>query len=101
MRFFLWKWSAALVSAHGSFPATSITRTKLGWCRKQRMLGQKSTSLARARITFDTTNATVGGSHLIPVAVGRDIRQIAPVSGRFIGMSEDLQNMSADVFVTS
>lgn len=52
-------------------------------------------------ITFDTTNATVGGSNLIPVAVGRDIRQIAPVSGCFIGMSEDLQNMSAEVFVTS
>ena len=52
-------------------------------------------------ITFDPTNATVGGSNLIPVAVGRDIRQVAPVSGSFVGISEDFQSMSAEVFVTS
>lgn len=36
-------------------------------------------------ITFDPTNRSVGGSNLAPVAVGRDIRQLAPVAGGFEG----------------
>ena len=39
-------------------------------------------------ITFDPTNRNVGGANLIPVAVGRDIRQVMPVAGSFVGMSD-------------
>lgn len=51
-------------------------------------------------IAFDPTNRSVGGSNLIPVAVVRDIRQAAPVSGSFIGSSDAFIGMSVDVFVT-
>ncbi|MGM0741976.1 MAG: transglutaminase family protein [Pseudomonadota bacterium] len=36
-------------------------------------------------IAFDPTNRSVGSQNLIPVAVGRDIHQIVPVSGSFSG----------------
>lgn len=36
-------------------------------------------------ITFDPTNRSVGGVNLIPVAVGRNIQQVSPVSGSFDG----------------
>jgi transglutaminase-like putative cysteine protease len=52
-------------------------------------------------ITFDPTNRGVGGFNLIPVAVGRDIRQIMPVVGSFVGMSDAFQGMSVEVQVSS
>ena len=52
-------------------------------------------------ITFDPTNRSVGGVNLIPVAVARDIRQAMPVAGSFIGASDSIQGMEAEVFVTS
>ncbi len=52
-------------------------------------------------ITFDPTNRSVGGFNLIPVAVARDIRQVVPVSGSFVGMTDALQGMSVEVTVTS
>ncbi len=52
-------------------------------------------------ITFDPTNRSVGGMNLIPVAVARHIRQAMPVSGSFVGRGGALQNMSAEVQVTS
>ena len=45
-------------------------------------------------ITFDPTNRSVGGFNLIPVAVGRDIRLIMPVTGSFLGMTNAFQGMS-------
>lgn len=51
-------------------------------------------------ISFDPTNRQVGGGNLVPVAVGRDIRQVMPVAGSFIGMSDAFRAMSAEVFVT-
>ena len=36
-------------------------------------------------ITFDTTNRSVGGANLIPVAVVRDISHAVPVAGSFVG----------------
>lgn len=36
-------------------------------------------------IAFDPTNRSVGSQNLIPVAVGRDIHHIVPVSGSFSG----------------
>jgi transglutaminase-like putative cysteine protease len=52
-------------------------------------------------ITFDPTNRGVGGFNLIPVAVGRDIRQAVPVAGSFVGASDAFQGMSVEVRVTS
>ena len=52
-------------------------------------------------ISFDPTNRSVGGANLIPVAVARDIRQAAPVSGCYAGNSDALESMSVEVLVTS
>lgn len=52
-------------------------------------------------ISFDPTNRSVGGLNLIPVAVARDIRQVVPVTGSFVGMTNALQGMSVEVSVTS
>jgi transglutaminase-like putative cysteine protease len=52
-------------------------------------------------ITFDPTNRSVGGANLIPVAVGRDIRQVMPVLGEFIGMNGAFDTMSVEVSVQS
>ncbi|WP_421699721.1 transglutaminase family protein [Ancylobacter sp.] len=50
-------------------------------------------------ITFDPTNRSVGGANLIPVAVGRDIRQVMPVTGEFFGMNDAFDAMSVEVSV--
>lgn len=50
-------------------------------------------------ITFDPTNRSVGGANLIPVAVGRTIHQIMPVTGDFVGMSDAFNLMSVEVEV--
>jgi transglutaminase-like putative cysteine protease len=48
-------------------------------------------------ITFDPTNRSVGGFNLIPVAVGRDIRQIMPVAGSFVGVADAFIGMAVEV----
>jgi transglutaminase-like putative cysteine protease len=50
-------------------------------------------------ITFDPTNRAMGGANLIPVAVGRDIHQVVPVSGGFVGPREAFEEMSVEVSV--
>jgi transglutaminase-like putative cysteine protease len=50
-------------------------------------------------ITFDPTNRSVGGANLIPVAVGRDIRQVMPVAGGFVGTNDAFSAMSVEVYV--
>ena len=50
-------------------------------------------------ITFDPTNRGVGGSNLVPVAVARDIGQVTPVAGSFIGMTDAFAGMSVEVIV--
>lgn len=52
-------------------------------------------------ITFDPTNRSLGSFNLIPVAVVRDIRQAAPVSGNFTGPANAYAGMSVDVRVRS
>jgi hypothetical protein len=52
-------------------------------------------------VTFDPTNRTVGDFSLIPVAVARDIKQAVPVSGSFIGASDDFLGMTVEVSVRS
>jgi transglutaminase-like putative cysteine protease len=52
-------------------------------------------------ITFDPTNRSLGSFNLIPVAVVRDIRQAAPVSGSFVGMTNAFAGIEVEVLVTS
>ena len=52
-------------------------------------------------ISFDPTNRVVGGFNLIPVGVARDIRQVMPVVGSFVGNSDAFQGMSVEVTVTA
>jgi transglutaminase-like putative cysteine protease len=52
-------------------------------------------------ITFDPTNRGVGGFNLIPVAVGRDIRQIVPVAGSFVGGTNAFLGMSVGVQISA
>jgi transglutaminase-like putative cysteine protease len=51
-------------------------------------------------ITFDPTNRRMGGGHLIPVAVARDLRQAMPVVGSFTGLPGDFHGMEVEVRVT-
>lgn len=51
-------------------------------------------------ITFDPTNRSVGGANLIPVAVARNIQQVVPVGGSFVGMTDAFQGMTVSVRVT-
>jgi transglutaminase-like putative cysteine protease len=50
-------------------------------------------------IPFDPTNRAVGSANLIPVAVARNISQVAPVSGSFHGNGIDLVSMEVRVTV--
>jgi len=50
-------------------------------------------------VTFDPTNRTVGDFSLIPVAVARDIKQVVPVSGSFVGASDDFLGMTVEVVI--
>jgi transglutaminase-like putative cysteine protease len=50
-------------------------------------------------IAFDSTNRAVGSANLIPVAVARNIGQVAPVVGSFLGTSVDLLSMEVVVSV--
>jgi transglutaminase-like putative cysteine protease len=52
-------------------------------------------------ITFDPTNSGIGSCNLIPVAVARDIRQVIPVAGSFVGMTNSFQSMSVEVLVNA
>ncbi len=52
-------------------------------------------------VAFDPTNRKVGGYNLIPVAVGRDIRQIMPVSGSYIGTGTSIPTLSVGVEVAA
>lgn len=52
-------------------------------------------------ITFDPTNRSVGGLNLIPVAVARNIWQVMPVTGSFVGMTDAFRGMWVEVLVTA
>ena len=51
-------------------------------------------------ITFDPTNRQMGGFNLIPVAVARDLSQVMPVTGNYIGTSSDMARLTVAVEVT-
>ncbi len=50
-------------------------------------------------ITFDPTNRSFGGANLVPVAVARDIFQVAPVTGSFVGPAGAFVDLIVDVKV--
>ncbi|MFN4100217.1 MAG: transglutaminase domain-containing protein [Pararhodobacter sp.] len=50
-------------------------------------------------IPFDPTNRAVGSANLIPVAVGRHIAQVAPVTGSYHGTNISLLGMDVEVSV--
>jgi len=52
-------------------------------------------------VEFDPTNALVGGTNLIRVAVARDASQAAPLAGTFKGASNDQLSMMVSVKVTT
>ncbi len=52
-------------------------------------------------VAFDPTHGTVGSPDLIRVAVARDIHQIVPVSGSYLGAPDDYLGMTVDVTVRS
>ena len=51
------------------------------------------------RVAFDPTNRSVGGADLIPVAVARDIAQVAPVSGSCSGPGGEAGTLDVEVQV--
>jgi transglutaminase-like putative cysteine protease len=52
-------------------------------------------------ISYDPTNATIGGRDLIRVAVTRDISQAVPIAGSFVGPPGSYLGMTVDVTVVS
>ncbi|WP_227287837.1 transglutaminase family protein [Boseongicola sp. H5] len=52
-------------------------------------------------IAFDPTNRSFGSKNLIPVAAGRDIHRVSPVSGSFSGGSNAIVDLSVHVSVRS
>lgn len=48
-------------------------------------------------IAFDPTNRSVGSGNLIPLAVARNIAQVTPVAGTFLGTNVDLLSMEVSV----
>jgi transglutaminase-like putative cysteine protease len=50
-------------------------------------------------ISFDPTNATIGGGDLIRVAVTRDISQAVPIAGSFVGTPDSYVGMTVNVSV--
>jgi len=52
-------------------------------------------------VEFDPTNALVGGSNLIRVAVARDPKQAIPLAGSFTGKPNDFLGMDVQVEITA
>jgi transglutaminase-like putative cysteine protease len=52
-------------------------------------------------IAFDPTNRSVGSGNLIPLAVARNIAQVTPVAGTFLGTNVDLLSMEVMVKMES
>lgn len=51
-------------------------------------------------INFDPTNRSIGGFNLVPVAVARDITQLMPVSGSYMGATDAFTGMEVEVWVS-
>lgn len=51
-------------------------------------------------IAFDPTHRQLGGHNLIPVSVARDVPQVTPVSGSYVGAHNELLGMTVTVRIT-
>ncbi|BBE73271.1 transglutaminase family protein [Oharaeibacter diazotrophicus] len=51
-------------------------------------------------IPFDPTNSAMGGFDLVPVAVGRDMGRIMPVTGSYIGPIGSYLGLTVEVFLS-
>lgn len=51
-------------------------------------------------IQFDPTNAAMGGFDLVPVAIGRDMGRIMPVTGSFIGPVGAYLGLTVEVYMS-
>ncbi|MGC6398978.1 transglutaminase family protein [Sphingomonas sp. FW199] len=51
-------------------------------------------------VAFDPTNGRMGEAHLVPVAVGRGIRRLSPVEGRYVGAPDAVLSMTVQVMVS-
>lgn len=51
-------------------------------------------------IPFDPTNAAMGGFDLVPVAVGRDMGRIMPVTGSYIGPVGSYLGLTVEVYLS-
>jgi transglutaminase-like putative cysteine protease len=52
-------------------------------------------------IAFDPTNGRMGEAHLVPVVVGRNVAQLSPVDGRYVGTADAFLDMTIEVTVSS
>lgn len=52
-------------------------------------------------IAFDPTNGRMGEAHLVPVAVARNIAQLSPIEGRYVGAADAFQGMAVEVTVAA
>ncbi|UZK64692.1 transglutaminase family protein [Sphingomonas sp. M1-B02] len=50
-------------------------------------------------VAFDPTNGRMGEGHLVPVAVARNITQIKPIEGSYVGTANLLEAMTVEVTV--
>jgi len=48
-------------------------------------------------LDLDPTNNMVAGTDHIPIAIGRDYADVAPIRGTFLGGGESLLTVSVDV----
>lgn len=51
-------------------------------------------------IPFDPTNAAMGGFDLVPVAIGRDMERIMPVTGSYIGPVGAYLGLTVEVYLS-
>jgi transglutaminase-like putative cysteine protease len=51
-------------------------------------------------IPFDPTNSAMGGFDLVPVAIGRDMERIMPVSGSYIGPVGAYLGLTVEVYIS-
>lgn len=51
-------------------------------------------------IPFDPTNAAMGGFDLVPVAIGRDMERIMPVTGSYIGPVGSYIGLTVEIYMS-
>ena len=86
--------------APGSSRVTCTPRCPAWSAPRRPMPGPRSSCQARAGSPSTQPIAVSASANLIPVAVARDIRQVVPVAGSFVGASDALLGMTVEVSVS-